>query len=218
MIPSAPEPPASAEPYLPSGLRTILDASEKLIARYGFDALRLRDIAEVTGLSIGAIQHHFRTRDDAAAAMMRHSCTQRMAGWQVAIEGMTDPTERLRTLMLTAVSSREHSILWVETCAAATRYAFIAPVVQQTNDAWMALLEDEMARLHAAGQAPGAPGEPGSAEAGQYLSTVAEVLVTSVDGFSISVATGSTRLTAERANQLLARTADAWLGTSLSGR
>jgi len=210
--------PAPDEGPVPAGRQAILDASEELIARHGFDALRLRDIAEVTGLSIGAIQHHFKTRDEAATAMMRHSCAQRMGGWQVSIEGMTDPTERLRTLLLSAVSSREHSILWVETCAAATRYPFLEDVVQQTNDAWMRLLEDEMGLLHATGQAPGVPGAPGSDEAHRYLSTVAEVLVTSVDGFSISVATGSTRLTAERANHLLARTADAWLGTALSGR
>lgn len=144
------------------GKQLILDAGEQLISQHGFDALRLRDISAVTGLSIGAIQHHFKTRDDAADAMMRHSCEQRMAGWQAAIDGLTDLADRLRTLMLTAVSSREHSTLWVETCAAATRHAFLEPIIQQTNDAWMALLEEEMGRLHAADQAPTVPGEAGS--------------------------------------------------------
>lgn len=203
---------------MPAGKRLILDAGESLIAQHGYDALRLRDISAATGLSIGAIQHHFSTRDEAAAAMMRHSCIQRMAGWRSSMDGADDAAQRLGILLSTAVSSHEHCALWLETCAAATRHHALVPLIQETNDAWMSLLEEQMRQLHAEGQTPKVPAEPGSEEARAYLASVAEVLVIAVDGFIVSVGTHSTRLSAERAHLLLARTADAWLGTRLSDR
>ena len=41
----------------------IMEATERLIAEYGFDGLRLRDVSKTAGVSIGMIQHYFETRD-----------------------------------------------------------------------------------------------------------------------------------------------------------
>ena len=41
----------------------LMELTEELLARHGFDGLRLRDVSNRAGVSVGSIQHWFETRD-----------------------------------------------------------------------------------------------------------------------------------------------------------
>jgi AcrR family transcriptional regulator len=52
------------EPELCIGRERLLRCAERLFAERGFNAVSIRDIAQATGLSHGAIYHHFTSKED----------------------------------------------------------------------------------------------------------------------------------------------------------
>jgi len=50
----------------------LLDTVCSLIATNGLDGATVREVAAAAGVSIGAVQHHFRTKDDMLEAAFRH--------------------------------------------------------------------------------------------------------------------------------------------------
>jgi len=52
--------------------RRLLEAACSLIAANGLDGATIREVATSAGVSIGAVQHHFRTKDDMLEAAFRH--------------------------------------------------------------------------------------------------------------------------------------------------
>lgn len=49
----------------------ILDAAEQLFAEYGFEGASNRDIAALSGDTLGTLAHHFKTKDDLHVAVLR---------------------------------------------------------------------------------------------------------------------------------------------------
>ena len=50
--------------YPEETVRRILDTAEQLFIEKGYDRASLQDIIEATGLSKGAIYHHFTSKED----------------------------------------------------------------------------------------------------------------------------------------------------------
>ena len=78
---SLPAPPPTAAPARRAGARKespkkaetrlrILDAAARVFSRHGYQAARLRDVAEEAGLHLTALYYHFNNKDDLAEAMM----------------------------------------------------------------------------------------------------------------------------------------------------
>ncbi|MET1036174.1 MAG: TetR/AcrR family transcriptional regulator [Arthrobacter sp.] len=174
-------------------INRILHAAERLLATYGVDGIRLKDIAAEAGVSIGLIQHHFGSRDAVVREMLVSASRRRLANWTAQLDGVEDSQTRLRLLLAGALSSRERCILWTESCAAASRHDFLQPLVSQTNDEWRRWVLETLER----GRVDGTFNLHASAP------DTARILVALVDGLMVAVAADDAGTSTESASTLL---------------
>jgi AcrR family transcriptional regulator len=183
---------------------TIMESAERLVAIHGFDALRLRDVAQDAGVSIGLIQHYFRTRDDLLLHTMREASRRRVAEWAAAASATHDGAGRLTALLTGAISDPHRCMVWLETCAAASRHRELRADVLATQDAWRSVLRSTIAEGVDAGLLVPAID----------LSDAVEVLVSLIDGIMLATAAEGaeathradrTRILLETADRLLQR-------------
>ncbi|MFI6574187.1 TetR/AcrR family transcriptional regulator [Nocardiopsis sp. NPDC050513] len=110
----------------------ILDAAVELIARDGYDGVRLAEIARRARSSTALIHYHFATRTQLLAAAIAHSLDREHARFADLAEGVgrTSPPERVADLVdfwlpLTPDDVREW-MLWSELESRAVRSADLA--------------------------------------------------------------------------------------------
>lgn len=63
----------------PLAVERIVEAGRKLFARQGFHATGMRDIARLAQVSIGALYHYFRSKDELFLAVVRRAFEERLA-------------------------------------------------------------------------------------------------------------------------------------------
>src|ERR1700756_32289 len=63
--------PRVSQDHLDARRRQILDGSRACFARYGYEGATVRRLEEATGLSRGAIFHHFQDKDSLILALAR---------------------------------------------------------------------------------------------------------------------------------------------------
>jgi len=177
----------------------ILDEAEQLLAVHGFDALRLRDVAKAAGVSIGLIQHYFTTRDELLRETMRTASQRRAQQWAQLTHGHDRARDKLLALLEGAVSDRHRCVIWLETCAAASRHSELMPDVQRTQDAWREAMRDVVEGGVAEGDfRPSVPVED-----------IVRLLVSLIDGLMLDTATGPSDAAArEHRVQLLREAAE----------
>jgi AcrR family transcriptional regulator len=78
----------------------ILDAAVTVISRRGVDRARLADVAEEAGVSLGLVQHYFRTRERLLVETFRREQERITAIWSGAVPPGTDPLLRLAEYVL----------------------------------------------------------------------------------------------------------------------
>lgn len=157
----------------------VLAVTEQLVAVHGFASVRLRDIAKSAGLSVGALQHHFETRDQLLKETFRWSCERRIARWREQPEAGGDPWERLVQLMAATfevADFRSHSAIWAEYTAQAFRDEEVRAVMADVYEQWRVT-------MRAAVQA--------GVDAGRFrpwcsVETVVNVLSAQIDGLEIA--------------------------------
>lgn len=180
----------------------ILAAAEDLLALRGFDSLRLRDIAKAAEVSIGSIQHHFETRDEVLLETLRTAGRRRAEQWsQLAADGTT-PSARVHALIRGALGERHRCIVWVETCAAATRHPALVADVQRTQEAWRSAFSAAIEEgVRSSAFTPATP-----------VPEVVDVLVGLVDGLMLAVAVEDDETTHRYRVDLLERATARLLG------
>lgn len=75
-------------------LATVTD----LIGRGGFEAVSIREVATAAGVSIGAVQHHFGTKDDLVVAAFEQTVSQIRARLRTIETGPTPRDTMVRAL------------------------------------------------------------------------------------------------------------------------
>ncbi len=73
----------------------ILDAAVVVISRRGVDRARLADVAEEAGVSLGLVQHYFRTRERLLIETFRREQERISEIWYDAVPSGSDPLLRL---------------------------------------------------------------------------------------------------------------------------
>ena len=73
--------------------RLILDAALQIVVERGADAVRMADVAEAAGVSLGSIQHHFRHRDGLLAEVFRYESERISATWRGVVGSEAPPLE-----------------------------------------------------------------------------------------------------------------------------
>lgn len=114
----------------------IMQVTERLIAEFGFDGLRLRDVANAAGVSIGLIQHYFVTRDALVLETLSHASWRRAEEWSSLGAGVADPVEQMHVLLKGSITDRARCQAWMETCAASTRHPDLSQMTARIYEAW----------------------------------------------------------------------------------
>lgn len=181
----------------------ILLVTERMLAKRGFDGIRLRDVSSEAGVSIGMIQHYFVTRDDLVRETLEHASIRRAENWTDSAAAAVDGPAKVRALLLDAVADRERCTIWIETCAAASRYEELRALTTRTTNVW----RDALRQAIEAGVAEGhfAPRAP--------VGRIVDILVGLIDGMMMEVAIQNKDYTLDYINSLLLEVASGQLGT-----
>ncbi len=181
----------------------LLDAVVELLVAEGYEGISIRRVAAAAGVSIGAVQHHFATKDALLAAAMDRVGEQFRARLGERVGPGTPPATSLRAvageLLGAGPERRPASVVWLARLA---RAAVHEPTAQLHRREW-AEVEGLLARLVAAAR----PDLGGSAARDE-----ATVLLALLDGLAGALAVEPARVPDERGRALLARHLDALLG------
>jgi len=77
----------------------ILNAAETLFAKRGFDAVSTKQLAAAAGVAIGAVYHHFPSKEDLYAAVTRRAFAARSMPPNELIEAKEPPAQKLTRLI-----------------------------------------------------------------------------------------------------------------------
>ncbi len=102
--------PRVSQDHLDARRRQILDGSRSCFARYGYEGATVRRLEEATGLSRGAIFHHFRDKESLFLALAEDDA-HRMAD-VVAEQGLV---QVMRDLLSPGQPGKEHPADWLGT-------------------------------------------------------------------------------------------------------
>ncbi|MEO6083840.1 MAG: helix-turn-helix domain-containing protein [Umezawaea sp.] len=103
--------PRVSQDHLDARRRQILDGARSCFARYGYEGATVRRLEEATGLSRGAIFHHFRDKESLFLALAEDDAL-RMAD-VVAEQGLVQVMRDL--LMVPDPTTEEHPADWLGT-------------------------------------------------------------------------------------------------------
>ena len=180
----------------------LLDCVLDLLVAEGYEGISIRRVATAAGVSIGAVQHHFATKDALLAAAMDRVSQQFQERLERRIAPGSGPAEWLRAvadeLVSTGEERRPASVIWLVRMA---RAAVHEPTAEVHRREWQQV-EDLLAQLVAAAR-------PDLAQ--QVVRDEATVLLALLDGLAGAVAVEPGRVPAERAEALVARHLDALL-------
>lgn len=152
-----------------------------LVAERGLDGVRMRDVADASGVSVGMIQHYFGSRDVLIDRAFHDYCMSVVATLRAAAGSTTDPWQRFVALSRVATAStriRLRTFTWVEFVAQAARDPARGRVVRQVYEAWVEAMHDVI--VDGVKKGVFAPADPPD--------VVAEQLVAVVDGLDVAVA------------------------------
>lgn len=76
----------------------ILKAATQVFARHGFFQSQVADIARAAGVAAGTVYLYFRSKDDLLVSLFERTMREAIAEGRAALEGVTDPGERLSRL------------------------------------------------------------------------------------------------------------------------
>ncbi|PPK94624.1 AcrR family transcriptional regulator [Kineococcus xinjiangensis] len=174
----------------------LLDALVAIVADRGLEGVSIRQVADRAGVSIGAVQHHFPTKNALLLAAMEHVSTRFRAELQQRLSAAPSPGGALRILALLLAGAdgapRASTVVWLSFAA----HAAVDEQVAEVHRREWASLERFLADLVAAG-APHRTDPAGDAAA----------LLALLDGLAVAVALEPQRMPPARAERLV----DAWL-------
>lgn len=94
----------------------ILDAVVEILGTRGLECVTIRDVASTAGFSVGAVQHHFPTKQQMLVAALDQAAESIITGYDRALQDTADPTDRLdaAVTMLATVgqTDRPAAVVW----------------------------------------------------------------------------------------------------------
>lgn len=181
----------------------LLDGVVDLLATSGYEGLSIRKVAAQAGVSIGAVQHHFATKDALLAAAMGRVSARFQARLIARVPEGAAPAVVLREvadeLLGAGEGARPASVVWLVRLA---RSAVHEPTALAHRTEWRQV-EDLLASLIL-----DARSDLGAAAARDEATTLLAVL----DGLAAAVAVEPGRVPPDRARELLRRHLERVLG------
>ncbi len=182
-----------------------------MIRRVGFEGMRLRDVAQEAGVSIGLLQHYFDTREQLGREAFAAVCGARARSVADRAEDEGPAWTRIQRMLEYAFEPeeiRERASTWLDLCASASRDDALRREAVQVQDVWRAPLEKAIADGQEAGEfKPRAP-----------LAVVVDLLLAVIDGTELAVTIGDARVPASQLLTALLSVAHDLLGVQVSAR
>lgn len=125
----------------------ILDATQGLIAKLGYERVRLIDIADEAGVSVGSLQHRYRTREGLIRATVVRSDELAREDLVRSIAGHDDPWDRLMALLDHLASenaSESETSYWLQLVAAAARDHELLAIMREQQQSWLAVFRETL--------------------------------------------------------------------------
>jgi AcrR family transcriptional regulator len=123
----------------------IIAATARVIVANGVDSTRLADVADEAGVSVGLIQHYFRTKDRLVLETFRSAAEESREGWRRCVAEDDDPLARIAGLARFIVSDDDFGLawgLWVEFYAASTRNRELRKHIHRIMNVWRELFTE----------------------------------------------------------------------------
>lgn len=172
----------------------LADTVVELLVEDGFEGVSVRRVATRAGVSIGAVQHHFRTKEAMLAAAMQRASSEFEARLQTRLASNDDPAVTLRVLgdELLGVGEQRHaaSVIWLQRLA---RAAVDRQLAAEHAKDWLEI--EQLLTLVIGKCRPDREPEWHADQAGALLALL--------DGLAAAVLTEPERMPGERAERLL---------------
>ena len=117
----------------------ILAAAARVVARRGLTALRLADVADEAGVSVGTIQHYFGTRERLLLETFAFETERSLERWVSAERNGTSAWAQVLALVeivLHPPTFRERWTRWLQFWAAYARDPKLRPAMGEVYDRW----------------------------------------------------------------------------------
>lgn len=158
----------------------IIRAAVTAIARDGADRAKLKDIADGAGVSLGMVQHYFRTRDELIAATFGTMMRISLSRWQRLEMVESEPLVRLYAGLLLHVHDAdqfdERWGFWVEFWSIARRDPALARAASEIYALWTQPFTRAIDELG-----------PQASTVGQSAADTAAALMALIDGLAVRV-------------------------------
>jgi len=185
----------------------LLRHAKAVAVERGFDALRFSDVAEATGVPVSSLQYAFGTRDELVREVLRAGVLEELRRMESAVERELDPWKRIESFIRLGISidddrRREGWLLWIEYWRAASRDDELRQESAGVSAQWRRLVR----RAVDDGVTIGRFNVDGTSE------DAAASLVALVDGLSLQVEVGDSRMRSARATRAAMHAARRILG------
>jgi AcrR family transcriptional regulator len=134
----------------------LTSAAARVIARKGYEAATLRDVADEAKTSTGTLNYYYHGKDDLFAATLRAASERFQSDLGAAVAAARSPREKLVAMARAATPStpegREAHALWIDFWAQAARDEPLRELNQRIYDRWRL----DIAAIVREGQAAGA--------------------------------------------------------------
>lgn len=187
----------------------ILAAAARVVARRGLTALRLADVADEAGVSVGTIQHYFGTRERLLLETFAFETERSLERWVSAERNGTSAWAQVLALVeivLHPPTFRERWTRWLQFWAAYARDPKLRPSMGEVYDRW----RDPFLRTIVAG-----------VEAGDFDPALPEDVIVDrtlalLDGLALQVLLEAPGMSLDRMRELLVTSLAADLGVAQS--
>lgn len=189
----------------------ILYAAAKVISERGADRARLMDVARTAGVSIGMIQHYFTARDELLAGAFEFCTELWMRDWEAAAAREPDPRQRLLALLRMSAYETEgwrevQWRIWIEFWSLCDRDPAFQAQYAGIYEKFRSPFYESIRQGIAAGQfTPSASVED-----------IVDRLTAQIEGLRVRALIEAERMPRERLFELLVRSAELELQTTLA--
>jgi AcrR family transcriptional regulator len=191
------------------GLEPLLEAAARTIARRGFAATRMADIAHEAGVSPATVHYHFKVKEEILVRALLWAHERLINELERAIATTDDPVARLAMLIERTVPyagvQRDEYLLEIDLWSQVRLHPQLLPAWESYDERWMA----HVTAMIEAGISSGDFTSNAAAH------EVAERLVAMTDGLAAQTAIGSARMPPERVRDLVLRFTAEQLGVDV---
>ncbi|MDX6541827.1 MAG: hypothetical protein QOI71_3437 [Gaiellales bacterium] len=130
----------------PERREQLIAAAARVVARSGYDAATVRDVAREAGVSTGVIAYYFEGKDDLLAHVLRSASRAFRTRLEHARDAAETPRERLLALAEAATPADDEAVrahaLWIDFWARAARDPALAGLTLRLYDGWRREIAD----------------------------------------------------------------------------